>query len=289
MLDIQQHVSLASKTTMGVGGPAEYYSEVRTTEDMQKALQWAEKQKIRWYIIGNASNILFEDEGFKGLIIHNKIRHFQLHEGHIILGSGSLINPTIFKLSEFGLSGLEKLFGVPGTIGGALFQNASAFGGCISDFLLSAQVLDRDQGWKAISWSKDDFDFKYRLSKVKAHLGKYIITEATFSFRKDTPENIKNTVQMINTKRQTKPIGKSVGSFFTNPDGHIAGQLIEAAGLKGFKVGGAFVSEIHANYLMNDGSATTLDILKLCTTIQTRVKETSGIMLEREVRVVPAS
>jgi UDP-N-acetylmuramate dehydrogenase len=289
MLDIQRNKSLASNTTMGVGGPAEYYVEVRTQQEIQEALRWAEEQSIRWYIIGNASNILFEDAGFKGLIIHNKIRHFQPHGEHITLGSGSLINPTIFKLSEFGLSGMEKLFGIPGTIGGALFQNASAFGGCISDFLISAQILDQDQGWNAKQWSKTDFEFEYRLSKVKKNIGKYIITQATFAFEKAQPETIKNTVQTINANRQTKPIGKSVGSFFTNPDGHIAGKLIEDAGLKGHKVGGAFISNIHANYLMNDGSATTLDILDLCTTIQVRVKEASGIMLEREVRVISAT
>lgn len=285
-MNIQENIPLAPLTTMGVGGPARYYALVQSEDDLREALQFVKKQNIPYYIFGNGSNLLFPDEGYPGLIIHNRINTMYVEGNRVTLGGGVLINTAIMELMKKGFSGFEKIFGVPGTIGGAIFQNVSAYKQEISTYLISGRVINTES-LEIETWMKDDFHFSYRMSALKASHGKYLLIDALFEFPSEDQKVIAAHVAEVNKERQIRPIGKSVGSFFANPSDTIsAGKLIEAAGLKGVQIGGAIVSPIHANYLMNTGTATRQDILNLAKHVKQKVFENSGIELEEEVRVV---
>jgi len=285
-MNIQENISLSPLTTMGVGGRARYYAMVQSEGDLQEALQFVKKENIPFYIFGNGSNILFPDEGYAGLIIHNRIQTVHTEGDRVILGAGVLLNTAIMELMKKGFSGFEKMFGIPGTIGGAVFQNASAYGQEISTHLISGRVINTEN-LGIETWKKDDFQLSYRMSALKASHGKYLLIDALFEFPREDSQIIAAHVAEVNKERQIRPIGKSVGSFFKNPSNEVgAGKLIEAAGLKGFQIGGAIVSPVHANYLMNTGTATRQDILELSKYVKQKVFENSGIELEEEVRVV---
>jgi len=289
MLHFQENIPLAPYTTMAVGGSARYFVEVYSEEDIVEALRFALEKGIPYYLFGNGSNILFLDEGYDGLVIHNKLDWINTSDTHLTTGSGALLNTVIMQLSKDGVCGFERLFGVPGTIGGAIFQNATAYDAEITKYLVSAKLYNVEEDIVE-TWKKEDFDFSYRNSRVKRELGKYIILSAKFELIQDEISNIQARIAEVNKERYIRPVGKSVGSFFTNPKGEKgAGQLIEEAGLKGMRVGGAEISEIHANYIMNVGNATTSDILKLAEMVKEKVKENSEIELKEEVRVVKSS
>ena len=287
-LPIREYEPIAPYTTMGVGGEARYFIKASSSHILQASILFAREKKIPFYIFGGGSNIIFSDEGYNGLLIYNDIKHFDFTDGMLTVGSGYMINEIILHMKKTGHIGFEKLFGIPGSIGGAIYQNASAYDVQVSDFFISGTVYDVANN-DFISWDHALFHFDYRSSELKRQHGKYILTEAIFAFPKSNYEEFQSSLRFVNEQRNIRPIGKSCGSFFTNPPAEIAGKLIEGAGLKGYTIGGAQVSPIHANYIMNIGNAKACDIHNLCATIQAKVKEKYNIILEPEVRFVDAN
>jgi len=285
MLDIREQVGLAQFNTMGVGGNAKYFVRVNSYSEMLEAIEYANSNGEEFYLLGTGSNIIFDDNGYNGLVIHNKIADFNIEGSKLTIGSGILLNIAIMKLMNKDLGAFEKLFGIPGTIGGAIYQNAGAHGIEISDFFISGEVYSIED--KIVkTWNKEDFEFEYRSSKLRKNKGKYILLTAEFKLEKRSKEDIKANISEVSESRNMKPSGKSSGSFFKNPEGYFAGKLIEDCGLKGLKVGGAEVSTIHANYIMNINGAKACDIKELSDIIKTKVLEKYGVKLEEEVEFV---
>lgn len=284
-LTIESNVVLAPYTTMKVGGPAKFFVIVKTEKEIIEALQYALQNNIQYYVFSGGSNIIFTDKGFDGLVIYNKINFIEVEDNKLSIGSGCMINQAILLASKNNLCGFEKLFGIPGTIGGALYQNASAYDVAISDYLETATVYDV-QSDEVVIWNKEDFLFDYRWSKMKEFHGRYIVISAIFYLLDDSDGQGKKNLMFVNAERNKRPIGNSCGSFFKNPLGQYAGKLIEDAGGKGYQVGGAQVSPLHANYIMNIGHATACDVLELSAIIKSKVKQKYNIQLEEEVRIV---
>ena len=285
MLDIREQVGLSQFNTMGVGGNAKYFITVNSSEEMLEAINFANTKGEKLYILGTGSNIIFDDNGYNGVVVYNKTSELHIDGTKAVIDSGSLLNVVILKLMNEDLGGFEKLFGIPGTIGGAIYQNAGAHGVNISDYFVSGNIYNMESS-SFETWGKEDFDFEYRSSKLRKNKGKYILLSAEFNLEKILKEEVKANMMIVSESRNTKPFGKSSGSFFKNPEGNSAGKLIEDCGLKGLKVGGVEVSNIHANYIMNINDAKACDIKELSDIIKMKVLEKYGVKLEEEVEFV---
>ncbi len=276
MLQLQNNRSLSEFSTFGIGGPIRTFVEVHTVEEMIEALSLG----LPYFIIGKGSNCLFDTRGFDGLVILNKIDfcHWQEHE--VTAGSGYPFSLLGIQSARKGLSGLEFASGIPATVGGAVFMNAGANGRETCDSLKSVLYFDGTQR----NFTRQELAFGYRTSPFQKMKG--AILSATFSLT-PLPEARKNQLQIIETRMKTQPLkDKSAGCVFRNPPGKSAGALIDRAGLKGTTIGGAQVSELHANFIVNKGSATSQDVLKLIELVQEKVFEQTGIKLEPEIRII---
>jgi UDP-N-acetylmuramate dehydrogenase len=280
-MEIQSKVSLVDYCTYKVGGQADFLVEAKSVSDIKEALSFAKKSGLSYVIIGRGSNVLFSDAGFQGLIIANNARGLKIDKESVVAESGCLLSTLVSRCAEAGLSGLENLAGIPGTVGGAIYGNAGAHGSSVSDYLTKVSVLSRG---REVILEKSELSFGYRKSSFQD--GKGIILNASFSLKKGGPEEIKAKKQEALGKRAKSPKGFSCGSFFKNPDGESAGALIEKAGLKGKSFGGAKVAEEHANYIVNTGDATASDVYRLSKKVKDTVQKKFGIKLRREVRLI---
>ena len=240
-------------------------------------------------ILGNCSNVIFSDEGIKRpIVITTKLKAVSVYEDgdcfFITAEAGASLNAMSKLAYENSLSGLEFAHGIPGTIGGAVFMNAGAYGGEIKDIFVSCVCIDRDGN--EIAMNTEDLKFSYRYSILQDT--SLILASATFKLKKGDKAEIKGLMDELMMKRKSKqPLEyPSVGSFFKRPEGNFAAKLIEDAGLKGFSVGGASVSEKHSGFVINKGNATTKDILDLASHVKKTVYEKFGIMLEEEARMI---
>lgn len=283
------NTSLDSYTTFRVGGAAEALVFPRGVNELSQLIQGLRKINVPWHIIGRGSNIVVSDKGVRGVVIvfGRNFSSLQILEesadsvrvkveaGHSLSG---LVNWSIEK----GLSGLEFAIGIPGTIGGAIVMNAGAWEGEIGDVIASVTIMD-GKG-TSITRKRDEIEFAYRSWGEAESM---IAVEGIFKLKKRDPALIKSKCRDFHDRRKNKQPQNlhSGGSFFKNPPGNkSAGQLIDEAGLKGYRVGGAEVSPLHANFIVNDGSATAADLIELMHIIQQRVEESSGISLQPEVR-----
>ena len=311
---VRRGVSLAPFTTLKVGGPAEYFATVTTLDQMIKLVRWARGVGLPYYILGGGSNIVVSDAGIRGLVIYNRCRQVRVDMAPCCVfsrkhvpGEENDLDDRPFLFAEAGaamagaartsmaagLSGLEWAVSVPGTVGGAIVGNAGAHGKSIGDNLWNAMILDEQGDVDEVAVA--DLAFAYRTSAlkqklpVKAGMGPVVLC-ANFRLAEGDPDAIKATAeQYLQHRRRTQPVEPSAGSTFQNPPGDYAGRLIEAAGLKGARVGGVAVSEQHANFLINPGgvgSARSADVAELMGKIQETVKERFGVWLEAEVRLV---
>lgn len=263
----------------GVGGNADYFIEAKSQEEFEQAIQTANANKLKYLVVGGGSNIAFCDEGYRGVVIKFSDTKIDfLDSGHVRVSAGTSLTTFVKAVMENGFTGPEGLYGLPGTVGGAVFGNAGAHGVEISNFLVSARVL----GDTVREEPKDYFAFSYRHSKL--HETKEVVLSALFSFEKGNSKS-ENAQSALNFRKENQPSGKTNGSFFKNPKGDFAGRLIDAAGLKGCKIGGAFISEKHANFFMNDGSAKCQDLIDLRNFVIVEVNKKFGITLESEVRI----
>lgn len=276
-----QNKSLADLCTFGIGGMARFFAEVRSVEEMRKCLETCRAQKLPYMILGKGSNCLFDDRGFNGVIILNKIDFLERPSPHLYhVGAGYSFSLLGTQTARQGFSGLEFASGIPGTVGGAVFMNAGANGRETKESLISVDFMDENGVVRTIK--KEDLHFGYRTSSFQQMSG--AIIGATFALAASSTARSKQ-LEIITYRKKTQPYSDmSAGCIFRNPSCGHAGALIEQSGLKGEKIGGAKVSEIHANFIVNTGNASADDVIELITLIKKRVKEKTGIDLEPEVR-----
>lgn len=282
-LKFQENVPLSKYATLGIGGPAKYFVEVRAVDEMVDVITYCKKEKTRYLVIGKGSNLLFDDRGFDGVIIHNKIDFFEdNHQGEFHVGAGYSFSLLGSKTARQGWSGLEFASGIPGTVGGAVFMNAGANGRETVESLKSVDYVDKDGVFSCLD--RGEIEFKYRYSSFHEWGG--AIVGATFSLS-PSDEARRKQISIIEYRTKTQPYGdKSAGCIFRNPEGGHAGRLIEQSGLKGTRIGGAEVSGLHANFIVNTEGASASDVLKLIEYIKSKVKDQTNFELHDEVRVI---
>lgn len=289
-LSLRKNVSLKKYSTFKIGGKTKYFMTVRRIEKFIRAVKIAKELKIRFIVIGSGSNILFDSKGFDGLVIRNKCEWIKVRKGGIVEAqSGASLKKLIKKCAEHSLEGLESLYGIPGTVGGAISGNAGAYGSSISDFLEEVEVLNGKGERKILK--REEIYFGYRNSQFKK--GGEIILGAKFNLKKGKKKEIISRIREIWKKRRERiPPYPCAGSFFKNilrDNGSKipVGELIEKAGLKGFKMGRAGIWDKHANFIINLGGAKSSEILSLAEKVKSEVKEKFGIELEEEVIFIP--
>lgn len=320
--DVQEDILLAPYTTFKIGGPAKYFYAAKTVAEIKQAAQVAKELELPYYIIGNGSNILVSDQGFDGLVIkvQNKECNIDVKNKVIKAGAGIGLNVLVRKSIDAGLTGLEWMIGIPGTLGGAIYSNAGAFGHSISENIESVEVLNDEKKSQEVLAARD-CQFGYRTSVFKStneHLlskkeSKFIILSAMLRLgvgnKKESEDLIKDYLAKRN---KNQPIGSfNAGSIFKNPlisenqkvferiarkyfeveefraNGKIpAGWLIEEYGLKGKKIGGAMISEKHGNVIINTGTAKAEDVIMLISLIKQKIRVNFGIQLEEEIQYV---
>lgn len=285
--EIQKSVSLANFTTWRVGGKAEWFAEPSNVNEIESLISWGVKRHLPIHIIGAGSNLLIHDSGIKGLVICLKKFHgykLELSTGVVEAISGENIPSLSRKVAKAGLHGLEWAVGIPGTIGGAIVMNAGAQGGCISKSLESIKVLPIN-GEKAFEIKNKELCYGYRESRLQHD--KLIVLSAKFILEPDhDPKKILHQTNLnLHHRTNTQPYElPSCGSVFRNPEPYKAGQLIEELGLKGLCIGGAEVSEKHANFIVNKGNSTAQNINDLINLIQSKIQDSYGLELHTEVK-----
>jgi UDP-N-acetylmuramate dehydrogenase len=282
-MEIQSNISLNNYSTYRTGGKADFLCECKDKEDMIEALCYAKNNNLDYIVIGGGSNILVSDKGYRGLVMANKIGGIEIEDNKVTVGAGVPMPKLILMLQDIGLSGLEFMAGIPGTVGGAIMGNAGAWKHEISENLVNIVVIDNEDGIREIK--SRDITFSYRKSNFQE--SDYIITAATFKLKKKESALIKEeTIGYLKKKIKAQPKGLYCGSYFKNPKEKPAGMIIEELVFKGKKVGGAEVSEKHANFIINTGNATSKDIYDLSLSIKNRAKEKLGIDLIEEVKLI---
>lgn len=280
---------LATYTSMGVGGPADWILEVGARGALAQALRILDEAKIERLVLGGGSNTLFEDAGFRGavIVLEGEFRAIGPGESEDALraGAGAILGHVMNFAKRNSLGGMEFCAGIPGTLGGALAGNAGAAGEDICSVTESVEVLDPSGEVRTLK--QGEFAYRYRKSELKDR----VILGATLKLTKEDPKRIKEKIDAhIAHRIASQPYGEqSAGCMFKNPEGNYAGKLIEEAGLKGLRIGGIQVSDLHGNFMVNAGAGTTEDIAKLIDYVRGEVRRRSGIELEREVCVIPAA
>lgn len=279
---VKKDEPLEGHTYIRIGGPADILVIPETREELKWVLSFVRERGIRYFIMGNGSNLVFDDRGYRGVVIKTNAALGQLRVNAETIFSGSGVNLTdlILTSADSGLSCLEQLAGIPGTVGGAIWMNAGAFGKEIQDCITDVHYVDRDGNEKAGA-----VVFDYRQSPFQKG---DIILGAHFSFSRRGSEEIHTEIEEIKRKRaERQPLEfPSAGSVFKNPPERFAGAIIDGLGMKGMRVGDAEVSEKHANFIVNRGQATCEEIRQLIQKVQERVMREEGIELELEVEFV---
>jgi UDP-N-acetylmuramate dehydrogenase len=306
MINIKQNIPLKNYSTFRIGGPAKYFIEVSSEEELLEALNFAKDNNLKFFILGGGSNLLINDEGFSGLVIKIMLNsYFLIHDSSIECGSGVSLARIVNESVSAGLSGMEWAAGIPGTIGGAVRGNARAYGKNTGMAIESVRALDA-QDMQIKTFSREECKFEYWGSIFKSNPN-LIILSVVFKFEPGNKEDSqKITKETLANRIAAQPQGVgNPGSFFLNPlvsdeklreeferdrgtkcrgENLPAGWIIERAGLKGKKIGGAMVSEKHANFIVNTGSATAEDVIMLVSLIKQQVRDKFGIELQGEVQ-----
>ena len=275
---------MKNHTTFRVGGPAEFFVMPRSAEEVKKVIDLCRRESFPYYIIGNGSNLLVSDQGYRGVVlqIYKEMSYIEIEENVVVAQAGALLSAIANKALENGLTGFEFAAGIPGTLGGACVMNAGAYGGEMKDVLEEVTVLTEEG--EVLIIPKENLELGYRISII-ARKG-YIVLEARIQLREGEKEAIKSLMEELKDKRVSKqPLEyPSAGSTFKRPEGYFAGKLIQDAGLRGFSVGGAQVSEKHCGFVINRENATAADVAELMRQVSARVEEEFGVKLEPEVK-----
>lgn len=282
---IEFNANMSEHIYFKVGGPADVLLVPNTKEQLVETIKVCKENNIPYYVIGNGSNLLVKDGGMRGVVIKlTEINKISSSNGKITAETGALLKDVSKEALDNNLTGLEFACGIPGSIGGAVFMNAGAYNGEIKDVIESAEVLTQDG--EIVTYNKEELNLGYRTSRVMKENA--IVLEAVFALENGDHEKIKARVDDLTEKRESKqPLEyPSAGSTFKRPEGYFAGKLIQDAGLKGYSIGGAAVSEKHSGFVINKGNATAKDVLDLIAHIQKEVKKQFGVDLYPEVRII---
>ena len=271
-------------TTFRVGGEADFFVVPKTKEEIKKIVALCQEMDMPYYILGNGSNLLVGDKGYRGVIIqiYKEMNAIQIEGNEMRVQAGALLSKIGSVALEAELTGFEFAAGIPGTVGGAVMMNAGAYGGEMKDVLKEVTVLTPEG--EILILAKEELELGYRTSIVAKK--NYIVLEATIVLEKGDKEAIKARMDELRVQRTTKqPLEyPSAGSTFKRPEGYFAGKLIQDAGLRGFQVGGAQVSEKHCGFVINKDNATAADVLELMRQVSATVREKFGVDLEPEVK-----
>ncbi len=275
-------------TSFKIGGNADFFVSVKTIEELKQALFYAKQKHIPTTIIGNGTNILVSDSGIRGIVIKIDIQKFDLKEENdyieISVGSGNKMMALATQLKKQEISGFEQLSGIPGTIGGAIYMNAGAYGKEMKDIVISTRCMNMKG--EIFELSNEEQKFEYRSSVFNTK--EYIILEAKLKLKKGKKEDIELQMnEYLNQRKEKQPLEyPSAGSTFKRQEGIITAKLIDECGLKGYKIGGAMVSEKHAGFIVNTGDATAKDVLELIKYVKDEVYKKYGVKIEEEVKIV---
>ncbi len=277
--------SLKKHTTYRIGGPADLMIFPKSKQDLIKVIEIINKNKIQLTILGSGSNVLVSDNGIRGAVISlkNSLKKIKVDDNILYAECGTMLGKIVKYAVKNNLIGLENLNGVPGTLGGALIMNAGAWGGEISENLIHVEVINSKSEIQKIQ--KKDLNFSYRQSSFNKD---DILLSAKFNLKKADKDIIKeNFIEAQSGRKKSQPLNKrSAGSLFKNPKNNSAGKLLDEAGLKGFSIGDAKISEKHANFFINDGDATSKDMLMLIKKAHKEVKDKFNVNLSLEVKLM---
>ncbi|WP_255342647.1 UDP-N-acetylmuramate dehydrogenase [Paucisalibacillus sp. EB02] len=276
---------LKNHTYTRLGGRADLLVTPETYEQVMGIVKIANEEGVPFTLLGNGSNLIVKDGGIRGIVMNlNKLNEIKTDGTKVIAQSGARIIDTSREALKQNLTGLEFACGIPGSVGGALYMNAGAYGGEIKDCLESAIVIDRNGD--LLTLNADELDLEYRRSNIPDK--GYIVLEGTFALKEGNYEEIKAVMDDLTFKRESKqPLEyPSCGSVFKRPPGYFAGKLIQDSGLQGTQIGGAQVSLKHAGFIVNKDNATAEEYIRLIRHVQTTVKDKFGVSLEREVRII---
>jgi UDP-N-acetylmuramate dehydrogenase len=281
--DVRAGEPMARHTTYRVGGPAAIFAQLDTLSDVKAALDVLADEDVEWTVVGKGSNLLVSDSGYEGavLVLGREFKRHSYEDGLLKVGAGTVLGVLVQDAFRHGLVGLAWAVGIPGTVGGALAMNAGTRVGSVGETVDSVTLFVPGEGLSLVRGR--DVKWGYRSSGLA---GRGIIVEAVLSVAEGDPARVRAEMERYLRQRKTsQPLGaSSAGSVFVNPEGDSAGRLIESAGLKGIRLGGAQVSTVHANFIVNAGGASAADIVGLVRKIQMAVKDTHGVDLRPEIR-----
>jgi UDP-N-acetylmuramate dehydrogenase len=284
---------LGRYSVMRVGGPADFLVIAGNEQELEDSVRFLWQEDIPFILLGGGSNTLISDKGIRKVVVINRAKEVKyINQDSEIPKIWAESGASFGKLARLsatkGWSGLEWSAGIPGTVGGAVVNNAGAFGSNVAQDLVVAEILHRiDNKIQRSDWSVDQFAYDYRSSIIKSGQKPAVVLNATFGLKKSTPKEVKKKISEIAEKRQSsQPQGASLGSMFKNPPGDYSGRLIEEAGLKGTKVGDVEISSVHGNFFINHGKGTAADIAALINLAQGAVKAQFGINLELEIQFI---
>ena len=277
--DLEEHASTKLLNTYKIGGSTRYLIEPNSIQDLVSILRILKENNIKWFILGNGSNIILNSREYDGAFIKlNKLNGLEVNGNNIYAEAGVMVPNLVKVATDNSLMGLEFAAGIPGTVGGSVYGNAGAYNSCIMDYVQSVTVIDEDLNIKVIE--HEDINYSYRMTDFKNNK-KQIIVAVKFTLTEGEKER---SIALINDRRkrrlESQPLEyPSAGSVFRNPEGDFAGRLVEICDLKGYKIGGAKVSEKHANFIVNAGNATSEDVYNLIHYVHDTVKEKTHVDL----------
>jgi len=284
---MKENVSLAPYTSARIGGPADVLIIAESAEELAHTVNLLRKQGLDYIMLGGGSNVLVSDSGVRGIVILNRAKAVRFHNGDqpsVTAESGVVFSNLAHRCASKGFAGLEWAATVPGTVGGAVYGNAGAFGGDMAGNLIWAELLTENGHEK---FTAEQMAYGYRTSVLKRAELDAIVLSAELSLKNSTKEEATVKIEQFSAHRKaTQPPGASMGSMFKNPNGDYAGHLIEAAGLKGARIGNAEISPLHGNFFINHANTKAEDILALIQLVQKTVKEKQGVELELEIELI---
>ena len=284
---VKENVPLAPYTSARIGGPADILITAESADELARITKLLQKQEMDYLILGGGSNVLVSDKGVRGVVVLNRAKAARFHNGDqpsVTVESGVVFSNLANRCAAKGFAGLEWAATVPGTIGGAVYGNAGAFGGDMAGNLIWAELLIENGREK---FTPEQMDYGYRTSTLKRGDLDGIVLCAELKLQNSTKEAVSTTIEQFSAHRKTtQPPGASMGSMFKNPNGDYAGKLIEAAGLKGTRIGNAQISPLHGNFFINHDNTKADDIRALIELVMKTVKEKQGVDLELEVELI---
>jgi UDP-N-acetylmuramate dehydrogenase len=284
---VKENISLAPYTSARIGGPADVLITAESADELVGIVKLLRQQDLDYIMLGGGSNVLVSDRGVRGLVVLNRAKTVRFHNGDqpsVTAESGVVFSNLANRCASKGFGGLEWAATVPGTVGGAVYGNAGAFGGDMAGNLIRAELLTKNGRER---FSAGQMVYGYRTSILKRAELDAIVLSAELSLKNSTKEEATVKIEQFSAHRKaTQPPGASMGSMFKNPNGDYAGRLIEAAGLKGVRIGNAEISPVHGNFFINHADTKAEDILALIQLVRKTVKEKQGVELELEIELI---